>query len=62
MKASETNIHYLSYQIIQFLITWRLSLDLFMDKLEDHYTDQTNIYVFTTIEAEGKDWDPVKLA
>ena len=32
-----------------------------MDDLEDRHLDQTNI-CFTTIEAEGKSWDPVKLA
>ena len=32
-----------------------------MDKLEYPHTDRTNI-CFTTMEAEGEGWDPVKLA
>ena len=32
-----------------------------MDELEDLHTDRT-IFAFTTLEAEGKGWDPVKLA
>ena len=35
-----------------------------MDELENRQTDQTNtyFYIFTTMEAESKGWDPVKLA
>ena len=33
-----------------------------MDELELLGTDQTNIYIFTTMEAGGDGWDPVKLA
>ena len=33
----------------------------YMDNLEDLHTDRTNI-CFITMEAEGKGWDPVKLA
>ena len=32
-----------------------------MNELEDLHADQTNI-CFTTMEAEGEGWDPVKLA
>ena len=33
-----------------------------MDELEDLHKDRTNIWFFKTMEAEGDDWDPVKLA
>ena len=32
-----------------------------MDELKDLHMDQTNICFFTTMEAERKGWDPVKL-
>ena len=32
-----------------------------MDNLEDHHTDRTSI-CFSTTEAEGEGWDPVKVA
>ena len=32
-----------------------------MNELGDLHTEQ-KIYVFTTMEAEGDDWDPMKLA
>ena len=33
-----------------------------MDELEDLHTDRANICFFTTVEAKGESWDPLKPA
>ena len=44
------------------LVSTNFLIKLLMDVLEDLYADRTNIYVFTSMKAEGEGWDPVKLA